>query len=473
MRVDEVTASRVAPADWLGRDIAQFRVESLIGVGTSAVVFRALDRTLLRPIALKLFTLPTANQRRILDEARRMASMEHPHLVRVYQTGNTENVVFIAMELVDGGHLAEQLEKHGPLDFVKAARWVADACDAVHQAHQRGIVHCDLKPANLLLTRDGVCKVADFGLACTEEMADDDEQPIGVVGTPYYVASEVVRGLRPTPASDIYSMGATLWHLLTGAPVFDGSTREILNLHVRGRLPSITSIRSDLPQPMALAIHRALAKNPTDRFETIREFGEALRAASHLAGTASRPIVQMSRPNGSILRIVGIMALLIAVGAITYESARFALTDSNVVEPVVHNSDSSAPLRSSRGVVVSRFEHTQVDHIRNFGRHYPNFIATVSGRVIAVERSPSGKSVTLRFDRRADGFSVIFYSALYDEMKRISGDPYGEALLGRRIQIDGVIRVSDNQPRIFLRDINQIRIEEASIPDPRKSKPVD
>ncbi|HQY87433.1 MAG TPA: hypothetical protein PK402_02165, partial [Tepidisphaeraceae bacterium] len=285
------------------------------------------------------------------------------------------------------------------------------------------------------------------------------EQPVGVVGTPYYVAPEIVRGLRPTPASDIYSMAATLWHLLTGAPPFDGAMREILNHHVRGRLPSITSIRADLPQPMALAIHRALAKNPSDRFESIKEFADALRAAARLSGSTSQliePIRSRYSTTRSRLSLFG--ASVLAIGGIAYAASRLAFEHSR--DNVSISSNESTPNAPPRGIVTSRFEHTQVDRIRTFGNKYPDLSATVSGTVIAAERSASGKSVTLRFDRRADGFYIVFYSALYEDMTRAFGDPYAESLLGKRINVDGVVHVVDNQPRMFLRNVSQIRPEE-------------
>src|SRR6185437_1830654 len=202
-------------------------------------VFRVEDTLLRRYVALKV--LPKSIKRnekgiaieRLIHEAQACATLDHPNVVSVYEVNEAGGVYYIAMELAEGGSLRELVKAAGPLEYPRACLLCADAADALAHAHSLGIVHRDVKPANLMLTRSGRCKVTDFGLARGLETAELSKPIPEAVGTPQFIAPELLRGESASLHSDIYSLGATLWYLLTGRSVFEAtSTADLLQKHL-------------------------------------------------------------------------------------------------------------------------------------------------------------------------------------------------------------------------------------------------
>ena len=276
--------AKAAPK-WLGRRVGKFKVLSMIGQGAVGRVFQAEDVDLQRRVALKVMSAkprPDGGSAddivaRIIREARAAAVLEHPHVVHVYEVSRNESVVYIAMELCEGGTLKDLVDAHGSLDAVRACQLVAEAAEALDFAHRVGIVHRDVKPANLLLTRHGRCKVGDFGLAIIEDPADSFKYG-RTAGTPHYAAPEAIRGNPPEGASDQYSLGATLYHLLSGRTPFGGRTREeILRAHLERQPADLRSIRPDLDPRLAAVVAKAMDKDPQRRFPSMAEFAKALR----------------------------------------------------------------------------------------------------------------------------------------------------------------------------------------------------
>jgi serine/threonine protein kinase len=276
-------SSSAAPA-WMGKRVGRFRLMGLLGQGAMGRVFRAEDTLLRRQVALKV--LPKTVKRgqraieaeRLIREARAAATLEHPNAVQVYEVNEVGGVYYIAMELIEAGSLRDLVEGQGPIDYVRACQLAAEAADALGHAHAMGIVHRDIKPANLLLTRTGRVKVADFGLARVEDPSDLSSFLAESVGTPQFVAPEILQGVAATAKSDLYSLGATLWYLLTGKPPFEaGTTEELLHKHVNAPLPNLKKLRPDLPDTLVRAINTALAKDPARRHGTTEQFASALR----------------------------------------------------------------------------------------------------------------------------------------------------------------------------------------------------
>ena len=283
------------PANFTGRVIQQFKLLEEIGEGPTGRVFVADDTRQHRRVALKLMPAksrdgrPNARTMRLLAEAQKTAAaLEHPHIVQVYETGSTAAIHYIAMELVEGGNLERMVQQAGPMEIERACQLVAEAAAALGFAHHRGIVHRDLKPTNLLMTRSGRCKVGDFGFAMVE-LGDGGDgggggagagaaSKIRCVGTPYYVAPEVAAGQPATAASDIYSLGCTLFFLLTGRPPFPGAgARQVLRMHAIDPLPDVRQWRADLPQRLSDAIAQACAKQPNQRYASAEQFAAVLR----------------------------------------------------------------------------------------------------------------------------------------------------------------------------------------------------
>jgi tRNA A-37 threonylcarbamoyl transferase component Bud32 len=288
----------------VGRRVKRFRLLDELGEGAMGRVYVAEDTVLKRHVALKLLPArhrdgrPNHRTERLVREARSAATLEHPNVVTIHEIDQVSGVHYIAMELVEGGNLERLVQMSGPMEIERACQLIAEAAEALSHAHLRGIIHRDIKPANLLLTRSGRCKVADFGLACFDDAADVAARQ-KCVGTPHYIAPEVALGEGATEKSDIYSLGCTLWYLLTGRPPFTGtSTRDVLKAHVSQPLPDLRRWRPDAPDRLIAALEQACAKHPNDRFGDAERFGKLLRTFTIPTGGSNGAVVPIG-PGGS------------------------------------------------------------------------------------------------------------------------------------------------------------------------------
>lgn len=269
-------------ANWKGRRVKRFRLIDELGEGAMGRVFVAEDTVLKRNVALKLLPAkhrdgrPNHRTEKLVSEARSAANLEHPNVVTIYEIDQISGVHYIAMELVEGGNLERLVQMSGPMEVERACQLVADAAEALSHAHDRGIIHRDIKPANLLLSRSGRCKLCDFGLAAID--SPEDPQRMKCVGTPNFISPEVARGKGATAASDIYSLGCTLWFLLTGRPPFSASSsRDVLKLHVNEPLPDLRKWRPDVPEKLIAVINQACSKDPKSRYDDAEHFAKVLR----------------------------------------------------------------------------------------------------------------------------------------------------------------------------------------------------
>ncbi|HET6754291.1 MAG TPA: protein kinase [Jiangellaceae bacterium] len=249
------------------------------GSGGMARVVEAIDRRLGRRVAMKLLDATAsdpATRERFVREARSAASVSHPNAVTVYDTGEDNGLLYIAMELVDGPTLADLLAERGPLDPTHALTIASEVLGALEAGHVRGLVHRDVKPGNILLAPDGSAKLTDFGIAKSVGAVTAALTMTGeVVGTPQYLSPEQAAGRAATPASDIYAVGLVLYEMLAGAPPFTGDTPLATVLaHQQEPVPPLTT-RPGLSAALATAVIRALAKAPRDRYPD----AAAMRAA--------------------------------------------------------------------------------------------------------------------------------------------------------------------------------------------------
>src|SRR5262245_583017 len=277
------SASSSSDSKWKGRMVKRFKLVDELGEGTMGRVFVAEDTVLKRHVALKLLPAkfkdgrPNHRTERLIREARSAASLEHPNAVNVYEIDQSGGVHYIAMELAEGGNLEQLVQLSGPMDIERACQLVAEAAEALSHAHKRGIIHRDIKPANLLLTRAGRCKLCDFGLALIDD-TPDAEGRMRCVGTPNYIAPEIASGHGATESSDIYSLGCTLFFLLTGRAPFNGtSAREVMKQHISQPLPDIRKWRPDVPEKLSAAIEKACEKQSVDRYDSADRFAKVLR----------------------------------------------------------------------------------------------------------------------------------------------------------------------------------------------------
>jgi serine/threonine protein kinase len=267
------TTETVDLARLAGLKLGNYRLERLIGRGRMGVVYLANDEALLRPTAIKILSWKAADAQGqdpvkwFLGEARMVARINHPRVVQIYGAARQGDHCYIAMEYVVG-RSAEAIVGEGPLSAELATDILLQAAAALHAAHGSGIVHRDVKPANLLVGQDGVTKLGDFGMALGSADLAVGNAHIRV-GTPYYTAPEIWTGAKASAASDIYSLGATYYHLLTGRPPFPGpSVSDVEQAHLRAPIPDPRAYVPSLPPSCAALIARALAKDPGDRFES-------------------------------------------------------------------------------------------------------------------------------------------------------------------------------------------------------------
>ena len=252
----------------------RYRLIERIDEGGAGEVWRARDEKLDRDVAIKLLgpDADDAFRARFADEARRAAAVVHPNVVTVFDEGRDGADAFMVMELVPGKTLREIVAERGPLPAHEVARLIRQVAGALDAAHAAGVVHCDVKPANIIVDREGVAKLTDFGIA--RAARDRDEQEL--LGTARYIAPERVEGGPVTARTDVYGLGLVAYELLTGRPAFDGATSEEL---VRERLigppPSLRLARVGLDDRLDAIVGRALATLPERRYASAGAFARA------------------------------------------------------------------------------------------------------------------------------------------------------------------------------------------------------
>jgi eukaryotic-like serine/threonine-protein kinase len=262
----------------------RYRLGPLLGSGGMGEVFAAHDELLERPVAVKRVSgrVGASERDRLLQEARVAARFHHPNAVAVYDVGEHEGQPFEVMELVEGESLADRLRRDGVVPVVETVEIVGAVLTALDAAHAAGLVHRDVKPANVLLPSDGPPKLADFGIAAQVwQTVPDAATTGGVLGSPTYLAPEQAAGRPPTAAVDLYAAGVVAYELLAGKPPFVRSTPLATALaHQRDPVPPLAGVAPHVPSAVAAVVERALAKDPADRFRSAVEMRDALDAAA-------------------------------------------------------------------------------------------------------------------------------------------------------------------------------------------------
>jgi serine/threonine protein kinase len=273
-------ASRVEASTVLG---SRYRLLRVVGSGGMGTVWEAEDEILGRRVAVKVLSERLARSdralRRFEREARAAARLSGPHIGAVYDFGEDRGVPFIVMELVAGETVAARLFREGRIAPEEATWIAADIADALEAAHREGVVHRDVKPANVMLAPEGGVRVMDFGIAAAEWQAASSST--GAIGTPSYVAPEQARGEPATPASDVYALGAMVYEMLSGRPPFVRETPLATALaHVRDEPVPIEDIVPGVPASVAATVDAALRKDPADRPPSAAAMASALRGAT-------------------------------------------------------------------------------------------------------------------------------------------------------------------------------------------------
>src|SRR5512143_673874 len=251
------------------------------GSGGMAVVFRARDTLLDRYVAIKVVRDEEARNAnfdlQFQREARAAANLSHPNIVTVYDYGIENGLPFIVMELVPGTNLKALLRKRGRFTVEEGIPLLVQACAGLGYAHRAGLVHCDVKPHNMLVTPDSRLKVTDFGIARAMATLNPGEKTDIVWGSPQYYSPEQASGHVPSPASDVYSLGVVMYEMLTGTlPFTGGSAEELARLHLEAKPIPPSEYVPDIPQALEEIILKVLSKEPSARYRTADQLGRVL-----------------------------------------------------------------------------------------------------------------------------------------------------------------------------------------------------
>jgi hypothetical protein len=347
----------------------RYAIEREVGRGGMAVVYFAKDLRHFRDVAIKIFrregSEPDEGSERFLQEIKIAARLSHPNILPLHDSGDDHGLLYYVMPYVPGESLRQRLEREGALPLTDALKIATDIANALAYAHSHGVIHRDIKPENILFIA-GNAVVADFGIARAISAGGWDEWKLaGPAGTPAYMSPEQGRGgSRVDGRSDLYSLGCVLYEMLTGEPPFRGNTpEELVAQHLEVEPQPVSSIRPTLPRDVQLAVGRALAKHPADRYQTALQMAEALTrlqtstSGEHVFGTTpAEPVAAVRRPPAMAhwLRRWGgpsfIAAGLAAALFWTTGAVKASRLDNNVLMlgPLVHRDTMPAELNGEQ-----------------------------------------------------------------------------------------------------------------------------
>ena len=308
----------------IGTEIGGCRIESKIGQGGMGTVYKAHHLALDIPVAVKVLATLTVMDKareRFMREARIAAKLRHPHIVGVLNVGTERDVDFIVMEYVEGKNLREVIDERGAIPRHEAIEIARQVLEALRVAKQHGIVHRDIKPENIMIDASGNVRLTDLGLARSTSDVNLTQSSV-VLGSPYYVAPE--QADNPAAAdirADIYSLGCTLFHMLTGSQPFTGTTpMEIILNHIRKPVPRLREVNPAFPEALDNAVYTMMQKGPQERYQTPEQALVALKAAT-TEGLAPSPVLQAAPSTGAgkktipiVVRVALMVVVAVALG---------------------------------------------------------------------------------------------------------------------------------------------------------------
>lgn len=334
----------------------RYRLERLLGTGGMSEVWLAEDERLGREVAVKILRDSFGDDLggTLEREARLVARLQHPNIVAVFDAGLYEGHYYLVAEYVEGASLRDTLTQRGRLTEAEAVRYGVQVASALQYAHAQGVIHCDVKPENILLGPQGIAKVADFGVADTVTRTVTPGEARDILGTIAYLAPEVIQGAPADARSDVYSLGLTVYELVAGRLPFTGTSAPALAGQRLGTpAPPLRTFAADASVGLQSVLARALALSPADRYQSAAEFGTALRATPPPAAippvaarpparppqrrdttrlrAAATPAAASTSGGGLVLAIVVIVVVAILAGVIGALALNRGGSDSNVL----------------------------------------------------------------------------------------------------------------------------------------------
>lgn len=440
------------PEDYSGRVLGDFELIRRIGIGGMGQVYLARQKSLKRQVAIKILRDDLAGNTnsllRFQAEAEAIANITHANIVQVYAIGEQDGLRYMALEYVDGRNLRDYIERKGLPDVPLALDIMRQVASALERAGELGFVHRDIKPENILLSKKGEVKVTDFGLSryfASESPLHLTQSGI-TMGTPLYMSPEQVRGQPADPRSDIYSFGATCYHMLAGEPPFKGAAAfDIAIQHVQAEPKPLASLRPDLPAELCVIVQRMMAKRPEDRYQSAREIlpdlaqvkegnglisgsmlagpsvmsmatgnGSPNLSATHLNGSASQPL--HARPRAWHYAIVALLAIGAAAGGAVLHWSRMP------VPTVIDPNDALADIDPAPSTLRERELKRQIHDKGRNAAFVTDDLLELADLLIADHRSEEALKLF-------DAETLAKLGAFQIQAKGIGNDPYQLSIL--------------------------------------------
>jgi serine/threonine-protein kinase len=256
--------------------LTKYEVLEKVGEGGMGIVYKAIQRSMARTVALKILS-PKYSQRpkfveQFIREARAAGALNHPNIIQVHEVGTENDIHFFSMEFIDGPTCTQVLKSQGALESFEALEIIRQVTKALEYAHEHRLIHQDIKPDNIMIGANNTVKLADLGISKTFDEAEADQGAKRVMGTPHYMAPEAAMGKKVDQRIDIYSLGATLYHLLAGRTPFSAtSATAVLRAQVMDPPPPLHEFKPDIPDVVCRLVDRMMAKKPEDRFQNAAE----------------------------------------------------------------------------------------------------------------------------------------------------------------------------------------------------------
>src|SRR5262245_31747060 len=335
--------------------LGRYAIQSELGRGAMGVVYKATDTALERTVAVKTVNMALEREgaekyeARFYQEARAAGSLNHPNIVTVYDVGKEGNVVFMAMEFIEGDELRSLLAAGRPLPVSQAVSVAAQVAEGLAYAHEHGVVHRDIKPANIMVLRDGPVKITDFGIARMRASSDELTQSGMMLGSPKYMSPEQVIGKRADHRSDIFSLGVILYEMLTGAAPFSGENVTALMYQIVNFAPPVPSaVNPAVPELLNFIAAKMLAKPLEERYQTAQELANDLRNCERQISTPAaitQPLRPLNLAGGLAAGTHPELALSQAQSVVMAQTLnRTRQEDSRASEPVAPGEPTDPPL---------------------------------------------------------------------------------------------------------------------------------
>ncbi len=267
----------------VGKQLDNYLIFTFIGSGSMGGVFQGWDIALEREVAMKVIACELSSQvafrNKFIKKARTISRLDHPNIARIYYVGYNDDILYYAMEFIDGETLADMIRRHRTIKTLEGVDYLITICKALEFVRKMNIIHRDIKPENIMVNNEGVIKIVDFGVAKIADSGSPGKQLEAIMGSPLYMSPDCLAGRPLDHRSDIYSLGATFYHAFTGHPPFEGDNiQDVLDQHLHRPLTQLKKKNSKIPTVLGKIIEKMMAKEPRERFQNYESVINAFKS---------------------------------------------------------------------------------------------------------------------------------------------------------------------------------------------------